>query len=97
MTPYDVLGVPPGASAEVVKAAHRALAAKLHPDRPGGDAQAMARVNTAYTTLNDPTARRLVDRLCSIVACPRCGGTGLVKRQAGFKAVTTRPCPECAR
>lgn len=44
---FNVLGVQPTASADVVKAAYRALAAQNHPDR-GGDAGAMAAINRAW-------------------------------------------------
>lgn len=34
---YDILGLPPGASAEEVKAAHLRLMKKIHPDQAGSD------------------------------------------------------------
>lgn len=45
--PFQVLGVPATATAEQVRDAYRQLAAKHHPDRAGGDAATMARVNAA--------------------------------------------------
>jgi hypothetical protein len=44
------LQVAPDACPEVIKAAYRALACKLHPDL-GGSEQAMQRLNEAYATL----------------------------------------------
>lgn len=52
--PYEVLGVPQGASDDEIKAAYRKLAKKYHPDLNGGSAQAEAKmkeVNEAYTEL----------------------------------------------
>jgi hypothetical protein len=45
--PFQVLGVPASATADQVRDAYRQLAAKHHPDRAGGDAAAMARINAA--------------------------------------------------
>lgn len=55
--PYDVLGVPRGASAEEVKRAYRALAKKYHPDVNPGDEEAarrMAEINAAYGQIRNP-------------------------------------------
>jgi curved DNA-binding protein CbpA len=48
MDPFAVLGVAPDASAEELRAARRRLALLLHPDRIGGDAEAMRQLNTAF-------------------------------------------------
>lgn len=42
-----VLGVDPDAGRAAIEAAYRAKATKLHPDRPGGSAAAMAELNSA--------------------------------------------------
>jgi hypothetical protein len=44
---HEVLGVPPGASLDQVKAAYRDLARRHHPDQ-GGDVETMARINRAF-------------------------------------------------
>jgi hypothetical protein len=56
--PYDVLGVPHGASQATIKAAWRKLARQHHPDVAGSDVAAaraatrrMAEINRAYETL----------------------------------------------
>jgi DnaJ domain len=48
MDPFAVLGVAPGATAEELRAARRRLALLLHPDRIGGDTEAMRQLNTAF-------------------------------------------------
>lgn len=55
--PWEVLGVPLGASGEDIKSAYRRLAMKYHPDRNPGDAyaaQKMSEINAAYDILKDP-------------------------------------------
>lgn len=45
---WQVLEVPQGADAEAIKAAYRKLASKWHPDKQGGNAVMMAKINEAY-------------------------------------------------
>ena len=55
--PYEVLGVPHGASEDEIKAAYRRLAKKYHPDLNPGDQEAARRmneVNAAYDQLKNP-------------------------------------------
>lgn len=53
-SPYDILGVTPGATDEEVKAAYRALAKKYHPDNYAGNplqefaAEKMKEINAAF-------------------------------------------------
>jgi hypothetical protein len=65
---YERLKVSPDAPAEVIRAAYRALAAKLHPDRQGSETGPedamhgqMAALNAAYEVLIDPKSRREYD------------------------------------
>jgi curved DNA-binding protein CbpA len=60
--PYRVLGVLRGASLDEIKAAHRRLAKRFHPDRAGGDEQRFLAVQEAYQLLADPGRRREWDR-----------------------------------
>ncbi len=61
MNHYETLGLKPNASAEEIKSAWRRKAAEHHPDREGGDAAQMARVNAAYACLGDAARRQAYD------------------------------------
>lgn len=63
--PYSVLGVKPTASLDEIKAAWRALAKSLHPDRNQSDPNAhlrFAEVGQAYQLLRDPDRRQRFDQ-----------------------------------
>lgn len=61
---YKVLQVDPEADADVIAAAHKALARKLHPetDLTGVHEVRMAELNRALATLSDPATRRAYDQ-----------------------------------
>jgi hypothetical protein len=64
-THYDVLGVPPSADHEMVKAAYRKIVKAYHPDLHEGDHAAELRskqINTAYAVLKDPEGRARYDK-----------------------------------
>jgi curved DNA-binding protein CbpA len=60
---YDVLNVPVSASDDEIRKAYKRLALVHHPDRGGGDAssEAFVAIHNAYTTLTDPSKRRVYD------------------------------------
>ena len=63
---YQVLEVSPSASAEVIRAAYRALMEKHHPDKNPEQHRALAqeiscRLNHAYSILSNPEKRRMYD------------------------------------
>jgi DnaJ-class molecular chaperone len=63
--PYEVLGVPRGASAAAIKSAYRKLAKKHHPDSNSNDPKAAARfseINSANEIIGDETKRKQFDR-----------------------------------
>lgn len=53
-TPYEILGVPKGATADEIKKAYRKLAIKYHPDKTGGDEEKFKEVSDAYDKLTNP-------------------------------------------
>ena len=67
--PYDVLGVPPNASAAAIKKAYRREVRKYHPDKHEGNELAelakerLAAINWAYDILKDSKKRRQYDAL----------------------------------
>jgi DnaJ-class molecular chaperone len=63
--PYEVLGVPRGASAAAIKSAYRKLAKKHHPDSNKNDPKAAARfseINSANEIIGDEDKRKAFDR-----------------------------------
>ena len=60
--PYQVLGLVPEATMAEVRAAHRRLAKRFHPDAPHADAARFLAVQDAYELLRDPLRRREWDR-----------------------------------
>jgi len=89
---YRTLQVDPAADPEVVQAAYRVLARKLHPDLTG-DESAMKRLNRAWDVLRDSTRRAAYDAeragqiasVADIVAPPAAKGMpkALVEDHAG--------------
>jgi curved DNA-binding protein len=62
---YDVLGVPPGADADVIKSAYRRQARKYHPDvsKEKDAEERFKAVNEAYEVLKDAKKRAAYDQL----------------------------------
>jgi DnaJ-class molecular chaperone len=63
--PYEVLGVPRGASAAAIKSAYRKLAKKHHPDANKNDPKSAARfseLNAAHEIRGDEAKRKQFDR-----------------------------------
>src|SRR3954453_2661902 len=63
--PYEVLGVPRGASAAAIKSAYRKLAKKHHPDSNKNDPKAADRfseLNAANEIIGDEDKRKQFDR-----------------------------------
>lgn len=56
--PYRALGVPRGASPADIKAAHRKLAKRYHPDTAAGESRRFLLAQEAYRVLSDPLLRR---------------------------------------
>src|SRR4030088_2625370 len=63
--PYEVLGVPRGASAAAIKSAYRKLAKNHHPDANKNDPKSAARfseLNSANEIIGDEDKRKQFDR-----------------------------------
>src|ERR1700738_4386095 len=63
--PYEVLGVPRGASAAAIKSAYRKLAKKHHPDANKNEPKSAARfaeLNSANEIIGDEDKRKQFDR-----------------------------------
>ncbi|MEP7159298.1 MAG: J domain-containing protein [Chloroflexota bacterium] len=56
--PYKALGVARAATKAEIKAAHRKLAKRHHPDKAQGDGRKFLEVQEAYRVLSDPLLRR---------------------------------------
>jgi DnaJ-class molecular chaperone len=93
---YQVLGVPPSATAQQVHAAYLALTRRLHPD-VGGDDEQFKRVTLAYGTLKNEELRKVYNtrlRLeCGI--CASCNGAGTTTYQKTFTTKEHRTCKAC--
>jgi curved DNA-binding protein CbpA len=50
--PLEVLGLPPTATWDEVRAQYRVLAQRHHPDRAGGDIEQFQRIKSAYEALS---------------------------------------------
>lgn len=67
--PYEILGVPPTATAGEIRSAYRKLALQTHPDKQRNEqdrqhaTQRFAKVSNAYEILSDPEQRLQYDRL----------------------------------
>ena len=96
---YDVLGVPPTATADEIKKAYRQRALEHHPDRNAGDAAAEARFKEAaeaYSVLSDADKRARYDRFGK-AAFQNGGGGDPFGAGGDFSdaANGSAPCPCC--
>src|SRR4030081_3999879 len=94
--PYEVLGVPRGASAAAIKSAYRKLAKKHHPDAKKNDPKSAARfseLNSANEIIGDEEKRKQFDRgEIDAEGKPRFqgfpGGAPRARRGGGFETHT---------
>src|SRR5262245_8546232 len=98
--PYEVLGVPRGASAAAIKSAYRKLAKKHHPDSNKDDPKAAARfseINSANEIIGDEDKRKQFDRgeidaegKPRFQGFPGGGAGGRARGPGGFEAYSFR-------
>jgi curved DNA-binding protein CbpA len=55
MTPFQILGIQPGATHEEIKRAFRTLVSIHHPDKPTGNAEKFKDITRAYAECLKPT------------------------------------------
>src|SRR5262245_22952130 len=70
MTPYEVLGVPRGASDEAIRMAFRRAAKAFHPDLNAGDPaaeQQLKQIVAAYEILKAPEQRAMYDQSLAVL------------------------------
>ncbi|URD99075.1 DnaJ domain [Musa troglodytarum] len=89
-SPYEVLGVPVGASGQEIKAAYRRLALECHPD-VGASADEFLRVHAAYSTLSDPHKRADYDRRLVDSAAAAAAAAPDRRRRSTFSRSTSFP------
>lgn len=98
---YEVLGVGALLGVARIRERYMLLARENHPDK-GGDAERMAQITEAWTTLRDPQLRKTHDAVLALRGetprvCQRCGGTG--ERTVGLRGglVSCKVCQGTGR
>lgn len=59
---YEICGVTKTATPDEIKKSYRKLAAKFHPDKPGGNSQKFQELQHAYDVLSDPDKKSIYDK-----------------------------------
>lgn len=99
--PYRVLGILRGADLAQIKAAHRRLAKRFHPDGQNADELRFLAVQAAYQLLSDPIQRREWDRRYAPgpvhAAGARTRGTTSPPRRSSPPAASRRGTPRQPR
>lgn len=96
---YRLLGVPPTATVDEIRTAHRQISCKFHPDTSEHPqaGEISAKLHKAYGTLKSKESRTAYDLIHKIdkTKCPTCKGSGKVSKQKGFAAKVKTTCPKC--
>lgn len=99
-THYDNLKVARNAPPEVIRAAYKTLAQKIHPDRNPGNAEAtriMAVINASYEVLSDPDKRREHDLWIAQQERTSAHVTKPDNQVQQSNTLMRQNCPSCAR
>lgn len=94
---FDLLRVSVSSTEQELQRARMTLAKFLHPDVNGDPAAAglMSEVNAAYATLTDKILRVRYLATLPQKPCPTCSGSGVLKKQRGFRGVEKTICTDC--
>lgn len=95
--PYKALGVPRAATKAEIKAAHRKLAKRHHPDKAQGDGRKFLEVQEAYRVLSDPLLRREWDEKHAPGPVRARDAAAPARPRPAPKSETRRRAPRAAR
>lgn len=94
---YTILGIADFAGADEVKAAHRRLSKRYHPDLNNGNKhyeEKFKEVQHAYERLRDPVKKEMYDSQLRYASAPRTTYTEPVREQTVYTTPYTPPQPE---
>jgi molecular chaperone DnaJ len=97
VTHYQILGVPPGATAEQIRKRFLELAQQLHPDVSTTGAAAFTEISASYSVLKNPKQRAEYDAVLKLTrpVCSKCEGAGRIQFTKGFTSREFKTCPKC--
>jgi len=93
---YPALGVHRQSDDGDIKAAHKRLAMKYHPDRPDGDPVRFMEVQQAYELLKGvPPLGRIRQLEILGEGCDACSTSGIKAKRKGYRVISVSACERC--